>query len=215
MSEPRVLLADADVPTRVGMRMALRGGGFDVVAEADDVATAIAAAEGLSLDLALVDAELPGRGIDGVARLAELRPGLRLLVLTAGPNDGELLAAVLAGASGYLDKHMSPARLPDVLRGVLAGEVALPRRHSQRLLDELRRRDARRASVSARAAAPLSDREWEVLELLADGRSTGEMAGRLRISEVTVRRHVSALVTKLGVRDRVAAAALIADRSPR
>jgi DNA-binding NarL/FixJ family response regulator len=213
MTAPRILLADADVPTRVGFRAALRRAGFEVVAEADDVDAAVAAAESAPLDLALVDVALSGDGIDAVSRLARLRPGVRLVVLTGRPNDDELLAAVLAGASGYLGKHMSPARLPDVVRGVLAGEVALPRRHSERLLEELRRRTARRSAVSARATAPLTDREWEVLELLADRCTTGEMARRLRISEVTVRRHVSTLIAKLGVRDRAAAAELVSARS--
>jgi DNA-binding NarL/FixJ family response regulator len=213
MTAPRVLLADADVPTRVGLRAALRRGGLDVVAEADDAASAVAAAESTRLDLALIDAALPGDGIDAVARMSRLRPALRLVVLTESPDDDELLTAVLAGASGYLDKRMSPARLPDALRGVLAGEVALPRRHSQRLLDELRRRVARRSAVSARATTPLTDREWEVLELLADGCSTSEMARRLQISQVTVRRHVSTVVAKLGVRDRAGAAELITVRS--
>ena len=91
--------------------------------------------------------------------------------------------------------------------------VALPRRHSERLLNELRHRTARRSTVTARATAPLTDREWEVLELLAEGCTTGEMARRLRISEVTVRRHVSTLVAKLGVRDRAGAAELVGVRS--
>lgn len=213
MTATHILLADADVPTRVGFRAALRRAGFDVVAEAEDVDAAVAAVERAQVDLALVDVALPGDGIDAVARIARLRPRLRLIMLTERPNDDELLAAVLAGASGYLAKQMSPERLPDVVRGVLAGEVALPRRHSQRLLDELRRRAARRSAVSARATAPLTDREWEVLELLADSRSTAEIARRLRISEVTVRRHVSTVVAKLGVRDRAAAAELISARS--
>ena len=213
MTAPRIMLADADVPTRVGFRAALRRAGFEVVAEADDVDAAVAAAESASLDVALVDMALPGDGTDAVARLARLRPGLRLVVLTERPHDDELLAAVLAGASGYLAKHMSPARLPDIVRGVLAGEVALPRRHSQRLLDELRRRTARRSAISARATAPLTDREWEVLELIAEGCTTGEMARRLRISEITVRRHVSTLMAKLGVRDRAGAAELLSTRS--
>lgn len=213
MSAPRVLLADADEPTRVGLRAALRTGGFDVVAEAEDATAAVAAVECVGLDLALVDAGLPGDGLAALARMSRLRPALRLVVLSSRPTDDELLAAVLAGAAGYLGKDMRAARLPDALRGVLAGEVALPRRHSQRLLDELRGRAARPAAVSARAAAPLTDREWEVLELLADGRSTAEMARRLRISEVTVRRHASAVVSKLGVRDRAGAAALLAGRS--
>ncbi len=213
MTAPRILLADADVPTRVGFRAALRRAGFEVVAEADDVDAALAAAASAPLDLALVDVALSGDGIDAVTRLAKLRPGLRLVVLTERPDDDELLAAVLAGASGYLGKHLSPVRLPDVVRGVLAGEAALPRRHCERLLDELRRRTTRRSTVAARATAPLTDREWEVLELLAEGCTTGEMARRLRISEVTVRRHVSALVAKLGVRDRAGAAKLVSVRS--
>jgi DNA-binding NarL/FixJ family response regulator len=213
MSAPRVLLADADVPTRVGLRAALRRGGFEVVAEAEDAEAAVAAIERVALELALVDAALPGGSIDALARISRLRPAVRLIMLTASPNGDELLAAVLAGATGYLGKHASAARLPDALRGVLAGEVALPRRQSQRLLDELRRRAARAAAVSARAAMPLTDREWDVLELLAEGRSTAEMARRLRISEVTVRRHVSAVVAKLGVRDRAGAAAVMVERS--
>ena len=213
MTAPRILLADADVPTRVGFRAALRRAGFEVVAEAGDADAALAAAESAPLDVALVAVALPGDGLDAVARLARLRPGLRLLMLTERPHDDELLAAVLAGASGYLATGMSPARLPDVVRGVLAGEVALPRRHSERLLEELRRRTAHRSAVSARATAPLTDREWDVLELLADDCTTGEMARRLRISDVTVRRHVSTLVAKLGVRDRAGAAELVGVRS--
>jgi DNA-binding NarL/FixJ family response regulator len=215
MSAPRVLLAGADVPTRVGLRATLRRGGFAVVAEADDAAGALAAVELESPDVALVDVDLPGDGFDAVARMSRLRPGLRVVMLSGSPNGDELLMAVLAGATGYLGTDTSPARLPDALRGVLAGEVALPRRHSQRLLDELRRRAARRATVSASATAPLTDREWDVLELLADGGSTAQMARRLRISEVTVRRHVSAVVAKLGVRDRAGAAELVAARSGR
>ena len=215
MSAPRVVLAVADVPTRVGLRATLRRGGFAVVAEADDAAGALATVERESPDVALVDVDLPGDGFDAVARICGLRPGLRVVMLSGSPNGDELLMAVLAGATGYLGTDTSAARLPDALRGVLAGEVALPRRYSQRLLDELRRRAARRATVSASATAPLTGREWDVLELLADGRSTAQMARRLRISEVTVRRHVSAVVAKLGVRDRAGAAALMADRSAR
>ena len=201
------------MPTRVGFRVALRRAGFTVVAEADDVDEVIAAAEIDDIDLALVDVGLPGDGIAALARLAMLRPALRLVAVTERPSDEQLLAAVMAGAAGYLSKQMSADRLPDALRGVLAGEVALRRRHSQRLLDELRLRAGRRSAVTARVTAPLTDREWEVLDLLADGCSTAEMARRLRISDVTVRRHVSALVAKLGVRDRAGVAALVSGRS--
>jgi DNA-binding NarL/FixJ family response regulator len=92
---------------------------------------------------------------------------------------------------------------------VLAGEVALPRRYTEHLLEELRGRDAQRTVVSARAGVELTHREWEVLRLLADGRTTGEMAMRLGVSQVTVRRHVSTSLRKLRLPDRVSAIAML------
>ena len=92
---------------------------------------------------------------------------------------------------------------------MLDGEVAFPRRHTGHLVAALRGHDARRTAVAAKAGARLSDREWEVLQLLAADASTAEMARRLAISEVTVRRHVSSLLRKLRVRDRGSAAALL------
>jgi DNA-binding NarL/FixJ family response regulator len=210
---PRVLLADADLPTRVGVRVALELGGFDVVAEVEDSDAAVAAAVELSPDLGLLASGLPADGLGTVGRISKLRPGMRLVELTAQASGGELLSAVLAGAAGYLTSDMRPARLPDALSGVLAGEVALPRRHTALLLEELRGRLGQRAAVSAQASALLSDREWEVLQLLGDGCSTAVMASRLRISEVTVRRHISTVVSKLGVADRAAAAELMKKRS--
>jgi DNA-binding NarL/FixJ family response regulator len=214
VTAPRVLLADADLPTRVGLRVALQSGGFDVVAEVEDAEAAVAAAIELSPELGLLATRLPPDGLEAVDRISKLRPGMRLVVLTDQPSARELLAAVLAGASGYLSTDMRPARLPDALTGVLAGEVALPRRHSGLLLDELRGRKGQRAAVSAKASALLSDREWEVLQLLGEGCSTAVIARRLRIAEVTVRRHVSAIVSKLGVPNRAAAAELMNPRSP-
>ena len=117
--------------------------------------------------------------------------------------------AVVAGAVGYLGRDVDTERLPDILRAVLAGEVALPRRHSQHLVDALRGRDARRGRLAARTDARLTDREWEVLQMLADDHSTAEIGSRLGISAVTARRHVSSLVSKLGVEDRAAAAELL------
>jgi DNA-binding NarL/FixJ family response regulator len=87
--------------------------------------------------------------------------------------------------------------------------VALPRRHTRHLLETLRGRDVRRAMVTAHATGVLTDREWEVLQLLADGAPTAEIARQLRISAVTVRRHVSSICAKLGVPDRAGAVALV------
>jgi DNA-binding NarL/FixJ family response regulator len=207
------MLAVADAPTRVGLRGVLRSHGFDVVAEVEEAAAAVEAVKRAGPDLAVLASELPGGAVDAMAEISRRRPGVRLVMLTTSPDDEELLAAVLAGASGYLSAMISPARLPDALRGVLAGEVALPRRLSARLLDELRARRTHRAIVSAHATSPISAREWEILELLDEGCSTAEMARRLRISEVTVRRHASSAAAKLGVADRAEAVALLRERS--
>ena len=145
--------------------------------------------------------------------IAERLPGAKVVVLSSGPSGEELVIAVLAGASGYLSAGMSLTRLPAALKGVLDGEVALPRRHTQQLLEALRFRDAGRALIAAHSAAKLTEREWEVLQLLAGDASTATMAQRLGISEVTVRRHVSSLVAKLEVPDRASAAALFRGRS--
>ena len=210
---PRVLLADADAPTRVGLRAALVADGFEVVAEADVAHAAVAAAVELDPDGAMVAASLPGGGIEAARQIAAANPRMRLVIVSDDPSGDELLEAVLAGASGYLGRDVSLQRLPTALRAVLAGEVALPRRHTQYLLEALRGRDVRRAAVSARASSPITDREWEVLQLLADDTSTAEIAHRLRISAVTVRRHASSIQRKLGVADRAGLTAVI--RLPR
>jgi DNA-binding NarL/FixJ family response regulator len=208
-SPSRVLLADGDAPTRAGLRLALPAARFEVVAEVDSVSGAVAAARELGPDVAMLAADLPGGGLAAVGRIVEATQRTRVVVLSVRPDDDELLAATLAGAVGYLGKDVSLDRLPTVIEGVMAGEVALPRHLSRRLLEELRGRDAYRTRVSELASAPLSDREWEVLHLLAAGLRGGEIAHRLGISDVTVRRHVSSLLRKLGVPDRRSAVSLL------
>jgi DNA-binding NarL/FixJ family response regulator len=209
VTEPRVLVADADEPTRVGLRAALIKGGLHIVAEARDAQEALDLAGQTEPELCVLSSTLPG-GVLGLMRtLAGRHPGSRLVLLTERPNAEELLAAVLAGASGYLGRNISPGRLPSALKGVLQGEVALPRRYTEHLLEELRGRDAERTLVAARTRVRLTDREWEVLRLLADGRTTAEIAMRLEVSQVTVRRHVSTLLRKLALPDRASAIRLL------
>ena len=210
---PRILLAEADRPTRAGLRIAVQRAGFASVDEAGAIAEALAAASARRPDVALVAADLAGDGVETTRRLVSLHPTVRVIVLSSQLGEDELLEAVLAGASGYLAKDMSVERLPHAIRGVLAGEVALPRLHADKLLAELRRRDAARERIAARTGASLTDREWDVLQLLGGGASTAEIAQRLRISQVTARRHISTLLAKLDVPDRASAAQLVS-RSP-
>ena len=205
----RVLLADPDPASRAGVSAALSEGGFLVVAKVADAAAARQAARASVPGLALLATDLPPEGMETLQRIAAAHPATRVVALTARPDGDELLAAVLAGAVGYLDKGMDLERLPRALEGVLAGEVVLPRSHTGRLLKELRDRDRRRTVARAHTGVELSDRQWEISELLARDWTTSEMAARLGISEVTVRRHVSALVKKLGAGDRVRAAELL------
>lgn len=204
---PTVLIASADASLRAGLRVTLASAGFAVVA---DVPSAQAAASSAAAELVLVSADLPGGAI-GLVR--DLSAHARVVVLTRDRSGEELVAFVAAGAAGYLGEDVSQARLPVILRGVLDGEVALPRRESQQLLDAMRGRDARHAAVAARATSALTSRELEVLDLLAAEVPTGEIARRLGISQVTVRRHVSAVLRKLGVASRAEVVRLLGERS--
>jgi DNA-binding NarL/FixJ family response regulator len=210
---PRVLVADADAPTRMGLRVVLASEGLEVAGEAVDADEAVAQALEGRPDVVLIAAALPGGGIEAARRISARLPGVRLVVLSDHTNGDELLAAVRAGASGYLGRDVDQRRLPTVINAVLAGETALPRRHTEHLLEALRGRDIQRSLVAARASSPVTDREWEVLDLLAEGAATSVMARRLGISEVTVRRHVSSLLAKLELPDRASAARLAGLRS--
>jgi DNA-binding NarL/FixJ family response regulator len=210
---PRVIIASADASLRTGLRMTLAAAGFSVTAEVSGAQTAVSTVVAERPDLVLISAELVGAEFDAVREISERLPVTRVVVLTRSAGGDELVAAVRAGAAGYLGEDVSPSRLPAVLRGVLAGEVALPRRETQHLLDAMRGRDARHAAIAARAATALTNRELEVLDMLVAETPTGEMARRLGVSQVTVRRHVSALLAKLELPSRAAAVELLGQRS--
>ena len=211
------VLAEPDGPTRVGLRLALGRAGVAVVGEAVDRASTLDAARSHQPGVVLIAADLPGGGLEATRAIADELPRTKVVVLTLHPGGAELLAAVLAGATGYLPKEISAAGLPNAVRGVLAGELAIPRSYTRHLVEGLRGRHAERAIVDGRSSVPLTDREWEVLRLLSEGLSTAEMARDMRISQITVRRHVSTLLTKLGVPDRATAARLLQPpgRAPR
>jgi DNA-binding NarL/FixJ family response regulator len=147
-----------------------------------------------------------------VSELAAIAPYAQIVVLTSEVGEAQLLAAVRAGAVGYLSDDVDPVRLPFVVRGVMRGEAAIPRVLVTRLVNELRdRRQRRLLLLESRRAVDLTAREWEVLEQLRRRASTKEIARSLSISEVTVRRHIGTLLNKLGVDNRKEAVALVED----
>lgn len=204
----RVLVADDHPPTRFGVRMSLEEAGMAVVAEVATAEAAIAAAVAEHPDIALLDIHMPGGGIYAAREIAATAPDTAIVMLTVSRDDADLFQAIAAGARGYLLKDTDPDRLALALEGVLAGEAALPRSLAARLIEEFRARDQlqgrRRGSM-----AKLTDREWEVLDLLRQGASTRQIASRLFVTPVTVRTHVSAILRKLQVPDRAAAISLI------
>jgi DNA-binding NarL/FixJ family response regulator len=209
----KVLLADPDAPTRAGIRVALEAGGFEVCAEPADAGTALQAALRERPEVCLVDMNLPGGALDVVEAIADRLPTTKFVLLGDSGEERAVLAAVMAGASGYLDKDMAPKRLLATVRGVLDGEAGLSRRTTHLVLEAFRSRERGRRLPSSPGQQPLTPREFEALELLAKGMGTTEVAGALSISEVTVRRHVQSVVAKLGVADRKAAVAALLERS--
>lgn len=207
----RVLIADDHPPTRAGVRSILEAADFDVVAEASDGPSAVAAALAQRPDVCLLDIHMPGNGIAAAGRITSALPESVVVMLTVSHHDDDLFDALRAGAVGYLLKDTDPDRLGPALRGVLAGEAALPRTLVARLVDEFQGRSRRRRPLGKNRTAQLTDREWEVLELMRDGLSTAAMAERLFVSTPTIRSHVSAILKKLQVTDREAAVRYLSD----
>jgi DNA-binding NarL/FixJ family response regulator len=199
----RILIADDHPLTRDALGTLLGAHGLDVVGFASDGMEAIAEAERLQPDLVLLDLSMPG--MDGLTALPKLRdaaPRCEVVVLTASGTEENLLAAIRAGAAGYLLKSEPPERIAAFLDGVAQGEAALSGSIARRLLDQVRTGNGRGSGVPDAIAGVLSAREVEVLLLLDEHLGTDEIAKRLFISEHTVRSHVKSLLRKLGVSSR-------------
>jgi DNA-binding NarL/FixJ family response regulator len=210
MTAPQVLLADDDAAMRATLRGTLEGDGFRVCGEAPDAATATALARKHRPQFVLVEIRIPGNGLRVLADVAVELPDTAVVIITSSSSDADLLAALRLGAAGYLLKHAGVEQVPRALRAVGDGETALPRALVGRVIDELRgRRAGGRIRLTPDGAVRLTDREWEVLTLLGDGRTTAEIAERLFISQITVRTHVAAVLKKLRVPDRAAAIELL------
>jgi DNA-binding NarL/FixJ family response regulator len=205
----RLVMADDNARVRGQIRQALEAGGCHVCAEGANAQDAIAAAMQHRPDVALLDIHMPGNGIQAAQQISRSLPQTAIVMLTQSREDDDLFDSLRAGASGYLLKDADPATLPDTLRGVLAGEAAMPPRLVTRIMQEFRGPSRRRFLRKSAAADKLSAREWEVMEMLSQGHSTEEVAGRLFVSPTTVRVHVSAVLRKLRVKDRESAFRLL------
>ena len=209
----RVLLAEPDDLTRAGIRFALEDAGLEVCGEPLDAKRATETAIRERPDVCLIDERLRGGAIVAVDAIFRRLPDTKLIMLTESEEPKSLLQSIRAGAVGYVRKDLDPTRLPATIHGVLDGEAALSRRLTYRLLESLRTRERGRSAPTKPGGPSITDRELEVLELMTEGLRTSQIALQLSISEVTVRRHVSSAVSKLGVEDRDAAIAVLTGRS--
>lgn len=200
---PLVLIAGRDSATGNGIRMALEEDGIDVCGRVGSARELLVAVRRLQPDLCLIDVDLPGGGVAAAAEINTRRPKPIVVMLAPTLDEHEFLNAMRSGVQGYLPKSMSPHRLPVIVRAVLLGEPAIPRTLVSVLLSRLRHGDAQRhLMVSNGRGVNLTSREWEVLDCMRAGLSTREIALRLVIAEVTVRRHVGAILKKLEVQTR-------------
>ena len=208
-----VLLVDDQPLLRRGFRMILEAeDGVTVAGEAGDGAEAVALARSLRPDVVLMDIRMPGTdGIEATRRITEAEPSVRVLVLTTFDLDEYAFGALQAGASGFLLKDVRPHELVTAVRTVASGDAVVSPRVTRRLLEEY----AAQLPVNAGGAgvgpspdrypqlATLTEREREVLEVVAQGLSNTEIASSLFVSETTVKSHVGRILAKLGLRDRV------------
>ncbi len=208
MATIRVLLVDDQELVRTGFRMILDAeADIEVVGEAADGAAAVAATHGLRPDVVLMDIRMPG--VDGIEATRQIcrnhrDDDPRVLILTTFDIDDYVYEALRAGASGFLLKDTPAADLVDGIRIVAAGDALLAPSVTRRLIAEF----AARPSADTEALPTLdelTERELEVLSQLARGLSNAEMAEALFVSETTIKTHVSHILTKLELRDRVQA----------
>jgi DNA-binding NarL/FixJ family response regulator len=210
VTEPKVLIVDDQALVRTGFTMILAAAGIEVVGEAADGDAAVTAARRLRPDVILMDIRMPG--LDGLAATRKILADhpvteggdpVRIIVLTTFDLDQYVYAALASGASGFLLKDVTPDHLVASVRLVRTGDALLAPSITRRLVERFAAPDPGNRDLDA-----LTNREREVLVLLAGGRSNPELAVDLQLSEATVKTHVTRILTKLGLRDRVQAVVL-------
>jgi DNA-binding NarL/FixJ family response regulator len=199
-----VLIADDQDLVREGLRMLLQAEpGITVAGEAGTGTEAITTARKLDPDVVLMDVRMPGMdGIEAAAHLIQAGSRAKILMLTTFDLDQYVYRAMRAGASGFLLKDASRDQLATAVRTVAAGEALLAPSITRRLIEDFCRRPAPDA-MAAGTARKLTERELDVVKLVAKGLSNGEIAARLYLSDATVKSHIARILAKLGLRDRV------------
>jgi DNA-binding NarL/FixJ family response regulator len=208
----RVVVADDHAPIRSGVAAILQDAGFDVCAQAPDGVTAVEDALRERPDVCLLDVHMPGGGIRAAAEITSALPETSVVMLTISAEDEDLLAALRAGACGYVLKDGDPQRIPDAVRSAALGHGVIEGALLPRVIGEFRSRRSVQTSIPG-LNLELTHRERDVLELLRGGKTTSEIAYGLSISDVTVRRHISELMRKAGVSDRKQLLDLLEGRS--
>jgi len=199
----RLMLADDHRMLREGLRRSMIEEGFDVVGEAQDGVEAVALAEQLIPDVILMDVSMPNcDGVEACRQVKSHGTPSKVVMLTMHADKEVLTNAIRAGASGYLVKDCSTTEIADAVRMAAGGDTVLSPQLAKSMLDEVRRLDERVQSEEERT---VTKREEEVLQLIADGCSTPEVAERLYISQKTVKNHLASIYQKLDARDRTQA----------
>ena len=203
----RVLVVDDHALFRRGLTLVLEAEeGIDVVGEGEDGEEAIRKAEELAPDVVLMDVRMPKvGGIEATRRIAEAQPATKILMLTVSDEEEDLYEAVKAGAAGYLLKEISIEEVAEAIRSVMTGQSLISPSMASKLLGEFSNL-AKRAEERTSVPAPrLTERELEVLRLVAQGMSNKEIAAELYISENTVKNHVRNILEKLHLHSRMEA----------
>jgi DNA-binding NarL/FixJ family response regulator len=209
MADPiRILLVDDQRLMREGLRILLElEPGLEIVGEAGDGQAGLDAYEALQPDVVLMDVRMPGMdGVEATWRLRERWPDARVVILTTFDDDEYVFEGLRAGAMGYLLKDVSGHDLAEAVRTVAGGGVLIQPSVARKVVAEFARVAPPARAVDAGLAEPLTEREQEILELLALGLNNREIADRLGLASGTVKNYVTTILQKLGVRDRTQAA---------
>jgi DNA-binding NarL/FixJ family response regulator len=206
LEELRVLVVDDHDLFRTGLRNLLEEQSVNVVGEAENGEAAIRLASDLAPDVVIMDLNMPGAGgVAATRRLASLAPLSRVVVLTVSADDDDVMDAVMAGACGYLLKDSSFQELIAGIRAAAAGESLISPQIAAKLLQRLRAQ-SKDVDAAETIRAELSDRELEVLKLIANGKDNAQIARDLFISPKTVKNHISNILMKLQIDNRIQAA---------